>query len=298
LVLSVATLQQELKTEGYPLGVYSEELGAAVVRLTEASQSRKAAVERVSVLEVELKGVKVALANARGELGEVMSRLEGLGEDSLKLGQDAEELAARVRRGEKEVEEKSASVAALEARCLAAKSWSKEQEEAREELERARDGAVGTLGDVRRSLGEARKKEGDLRDAVERLEEEKSALDAKVESERGAVEALVAATALAVRRKEAKERAVEAERGVLVALMADKVRLEGLVAGSGEQAASAAAALRRDRDTLERYIREVDRAGSRVKATPVPLSSPMLPNTMACTFTAVPHASGMRYLAR
>jgi len=30
-------------------------------------------------------------------------------------------------------------------------------------------------------------------------------------------------------------------------------------------------------------------AGSRVNATPVPQSSPMLPNAIDCTFTAVPH---------
>ena len=33
--------------------------------------------------------------------------------------------------------------------------------------------------------------------------------------------------------------------------------------------------------------------GSRVKHTPVAQSLPMLPNTMVCTFTAVPHSSGM-----
>ena len=33
--------------------------------------------------------------------------------------------------------------------------------------------------------------------------------------------------------------------------------------------------------------------GSRVKATPVAQSSPMLPNTIACTLTAVPQSSGM-----
>jgi hypothetical protein len=33
--------------------------------------------------------------------------------------------------------------------------------------------------------------------------------------------------------------------------------------------------------------------GSRVKQTPVAQSSPMLPNTMACTFTAVPQLAGM-----
>ena len=34
-------------------------------------------------------------------------------------------------------------------------------------------------------------------------------------------------------------------------------------------------------------------AGSRVNATPVPQPSPMLPNAIACTFTAVPHEYGI-----
>ena len=34
-------------------------------------------------------------------------------------------------------------------------------------------------------------------------------------------------------------------------------------------------------------------AASREKATPVAELSPMLPNTMACTETAVPHSEGM-----
>ena len=34
-------------------------------------------------------------------------------------------------------------------------------------------------------------------------------------------------------------------------------------------------------------------AGSLVKATPVPQSSPMLPNAIDCTFTAVPHENGI-----
>ena len=34
-------------------------------------------------------------------------------------------------------------------------------------------------------------------------------------------------------------------------------------------------------------------AGSRVNATPVPQSSPMLPNAIICTFTAVPHEYGI-----
>ena len=38
--------------------------------------------------------------------------------------------------------------------------------------------------------------------------------------------------------------------------------------------------------------------GSRVKATPVADVSPMLPNTMACTVTAVPQASGMPFSLR
>ena len=39
-------------------------------------------------------------------------------------------------------------------------------------------------------------------------------------------------------------------------------------------------------------------AGSRVKATPVALVSPMLPNTMDWTLTAVPQASGMSCMRR
>ena len=39
-------------------------------------------------------------------------------------------------------------------------------------------------------------------------------------------------------------------------------------------------------------------AGSRVNATPLPLFSPVLPNTIACTLTAVPHSAGMLYLRR
>ena len=39
-------------------------------------------------------------------------------------------------------------------------------------------------------------------------------------------------------------------------------------------------------------------AGSRVKATPVPEVSPMLPNTMDCTFTAVPQSPGMSFMRR
>jgi hypothetical protein len=39
-------------------------------------------------------------------------------------------------------------------------------------------------------------------------------------------------------------------------------------------------------------------AGLRVKATPEPESSPKLPNTMACTLTAVPSVSGMLFISR
>ena len=39
-------------------------------------------------------------------------------------------------------------------------------------------------------------------------------------------------------------------------------------------------------------------AGLRVKATPVPLSSPMLPNTIDWTLTAVPHEEGMSFMRR
>jgi hypothetical protein len=38
--------------------------------------------------------------------------------------------------------------------------------------------------------------------------------------------------------------------------------------------------------------------GSRVKATPVPESSPMLPNTMVTTFTAVPRSCGILLYSR
>jgi hypothetical protein len=38
--------------------------------------------------------------------------------------------------------------------------------------------------------------------------------------------------------------------------------------------------------------------GLRVKATPVAQSSPMLPNTMAWTLTAVPQSSGMLLILR
>ena len=37
---------------------------------------------------------------------------------------------------------------------------------------------------------------------------------------------------------------------------------------------------------------------SREKATPLPEVSPLLPNTICCTFTAVPHSSGMRLSRR
>ena len=37
---------------------------------------------------------------------------------------------------------------------------------------------------------------------------------------------------------------------------------------------------------------------SREKATPEHDSSPRLPNTICCTFTAVPHSSGMRLMRR
>ena len=39
-------------------------------------------------------------------------------------------------------------------------------------------------------------------------------------------------------------------------------------------------------------------AGSRVKATPEPEFSPVLPKTIDCTLTAVPHSTGMLYLRR
>ena len=38
--------------------------------------------------------------------------------------------------------------------------------------------------------------------------------------------------------------------------------------------------------------------GSRVNATPVPESSPMLPNTIVTTFTAVPRSSAMSWFLR
>ncbi len=38
--------------------------------------------------------------------------------------------------------------------------------------------------------------------------------------------------------------------------------------------------------------------GLRVKATPVPESLPMLPNTMACTLTAVPQSPGISFMRR
>ena len=38
--------------------------------------------------------------------------------------------------------------------------------------------------------------------------------------------------------------------------------------------------------------------GSRVNATPVAQSSPRLPNTIACTLTAVPHSAGMPFSLR
>ena len=37
---------------------------------------------------------------------------------------------------------------------------------------------------------------------------------------------------------------------------------------------------------------------SRLKATPDPLESPLLPNTICCTFTAVPQESGMAFRRR
>ena len=37
---------------------------------------------------------------------------------------------------------------------------------------------------------------------------------------------------------------------------------------------------------------------SRLKATPEPLSSPLLPKTICCTLTAVPQSSGMRLMRR
>ena len=37
---------------------------------------------------------------------------------------------------------------------------------------------------------------------------------------------------------------------------------------------------------------------SREKATPLHELSPLLPNTICCTFTAVPHSSGMRLIRR
>ena len=39
-------------------------------------------------------------------------------------------------------------------------------------------------------------------------------------------------------------------------------------------------------------------SSSREKATPLPLVSPMLPNTICWTLTAVPHSSGMRLMRR
>ncbi len=39
-------------------------------------------------------------------------------------------------------------------------------------------------------------------------------------------------------------------------------------------------------------------AGLRVKATPVAERSPVLPNTIACTLTAVPHSSGIPSIRR
>ena len=39
-------------------------------------------------------------------------------------------------------------------------------------------------------------------------------------------------------------------------------------------------------------------AGSRVKATPVPELSPVLPKTIICTLTAVPQSPGMSFMRR
>ena len=47
-----------------------------------------------------------------------------------------------------------------------------------------------------------------------------------------------------------------------------------------------------------RTARERPVSSSREKATPLPLRSPRLPNTICCTFTAVPHSSGMRLMRR
>ena len=53
------------------------------------------------------------------------------------------------------------------------------------------------------------------------------------------------------------------------------------------------------RSRVSELVREADGTWlARVKATPEPEFSPVLPKTIACTLTAVPHSDGMLYFRR
>lgn len=229
-------------------------------------ESVKDSIEKLSgmndenrVLDLEISSLRRTIGDTKREQEEFQNSVNNAADDSSRHVQEIAKVSHNIKQAEKQTTELRAKNALLESQKDLGTSWTADQIHLRETLESSRLSALGELDTRQQALLNARKHESDTAEKVEKALAQKTALDKEIVRRREEVDATRSLTALAAKKKDAKDKQVS-ETQLEMARVQVELREKTAQAASGAiEVAAAQHSVARDRNLLARYTKDLDK---------------------------------------
>ena len=238
-------------------------LQAFLAALAQRGAQHAAQQEREKRLRQELDATRIALAEARNTEEDLAGAVRQSRDDAERLEADLEKARGQLHASNKAVAERRARIAGLEALKALGSGWTSDQARDREALEAQVNGAAAALEAKRGVLATARQEVSLLASHVERAQGVKSEQDRGVSAAKEAIARHRAEALTLQRAKDAKDAELRASQGRVLALTSELKGKTGSAEAGQAEVLVAQESLKRDRQQLDRLIKDYDRIKAR-----------------------------------
>jgi chromosome segregation ATPase len=234
-------------------------VSAFLEALNRRSVNHAIQLERESKLMKEIEVVRISLLDAKNTEDDANSSIRQARDDTEKLTSELAAATSALHSSNALVGERKARIAGLEAQKQIGSGWTSDQSRDREMLESQLHGAAAALEAKRGVLLAARQDVSILSAHVEKALAAKGELDRSVSVVKESITAHRAQITALIRSKESKDVELRTMQGRIFTLTAElKARTEAAEGGNNEVFA-AQEALKRDKQLLDRLLKDYDR---------------------------------------
>lgn len=256
---SCESMLKELDAGGVDAPEFRSEVQQMLAALASSQSTYSATLEKAKQHSQELDNVRRAANEVKHEEEDLQLGIKMMQDETVKLNAETQKVRANLNTTQKSVTDKKAKIAGLEAQKSFGAGWTGDQTKEREALESQRASAQAELDAKRITLSNLRMEVQLLAGHVERAQGDKSAADKKASELKESIANHRASAAALQRSKDNKDKQLSELQQSVVALN-EELRLKtGAAEAGSKDVMGAQDSLKRDRQTLDRYVKEYDR---------------------------------------